>query len=802
MKVEYREQDKYFDSSGVFLFEMKLEEDVIYSPVVDQLIDFQEPGYVSVRDRDSDAELSRYPFAPNETTFSSAFPVADGKLCVASFYPAGKFCFDPLTGEVQWSDESLGWDYAAVGKGAVVVRFTHLVYLFEGVENYYGPVREELRDSLTGEPILPEGARSGFLVPEVSTEGQAVFVNDDSNAAVWLVDTATANYSQLSLAGRNVLRRLACQSFSGNAIAALGYRESGGTRSDFQIVVWKAGEEEGESVDWNEQWGDPEGVASLSVSDDGASIVFGMANGSVYLLETETGSSDMLVEGYDIGPVPVIPGYGTAPTYGVEVPRQRVLPDGERVLLGGADGGLRVLDMDTREDLYQLGRSVEFEFLSNETVLFVAPDWTLQVLDLSRLEISWFGTESTPRISGTWPVDDEGLSTVFFGDGSWQAFHAGTGEFVGERTSVLPVGTHVLAGDSKRGIVWASDSRVYNLDTGEVIFDLDDFLEGGSFYRGTKEMVRRLLADPYLQVQWLNSGTQIALFVSATDTRFGYNPAEDRSFGSGKVVILDLDKRRLVAEREYNWSDLVESDDFIVSMERIQDGDVGADYRVGVYDSDRNLAELYRIAVPLGSSVRIAPDGRHFAVLSSGSERLEEESQYEVEVRLREFALEKNGFREIEPTVWKDRFRSGEFELGTPQLLDYQGPGAPVLALALRDQLLELRDGKLMQWEEEPNNTWLGTTFIDQTANGDLLLIDPFGRLGVYATFVPKPAEVEVMVDEDGFAVPDLPGSDLDRFDVWFSSNLKEWRLWDWSPIKVTTEQPVFYRSFEWVKED
>ncbi len=795
IQVDYRNRNEFLDGDGSFLFKKDRDSKIVYSPIADQVIDFNTPGIVEVRDRESGAELARYPFAPNESELWDAFSVADGRVCTASFSSVGTVGFDPLTGEILWSDEKKTWSYASVGEGSVVVRYTHMVWIPEDEYKFFGPVSETLHHALTGDSVLPEDTMNGFLVPEVSLSGQAVYVGKD----VWLVDTENAEYEKLDLGGRQVKERLACQSISGDAVAALTFEENDGVRENFQFSVWKKGESASESIDWNDEWGDIEGVASLSISDDASSLVFALANGSVHLLNTSSRVSSVLVEGRAIDPGPWV---GTEPSIAL-VPR--ILPGGKNVLVSGLGYTTSILDLDTAEIVYP--ESVDhrtsihgFMIVSPDSALAIGGYPTLRKLDLATFESAPFGEERIPQVVDVWPIDPDGMATVFFADGTWQTYDTGTGKLMGSRDSVLPLGVSVLHSDADSGLVVGSDYRVYNVDTGEVLFDLEGLLEKDGLYSWTKKMFRELLADPYLRVHLLESGTQIAFFVPAADFRYDYALGEPSSFESGKVVIFGLNDGSLIAERDYDWASVVESEDFIVGVERMTGRARGSDFRVGVFDAERNLAEIYGVAAD--SSVSVAPDGRHFAVLSSDGEPLEGESQYELTVRLREFALEKNGFHELDSTVWKGSFKSGEFDLGVSRILDYKGPGEPVLALALRDQLLELRSNGIVEWKEEGSVAWYGTRAIDRTAKDELLLLDQYGRLGLYATFVPRTVGVEVAVDEFGYTVLDLSSFDLDRIDVWYSEDLKNWNRWDWVPLKVVPDKPVFYRVVEWVEEN
>ncbi|MDQ8188033.1 hypothetical protein [Pelagicoccus sp. SDUM812002] len=803
--VTYQTHKTWYDLEGNIRWEANKDSDIVYSPDAGQQIDFSVPGLVIVRDWASGAVVERYEAPVSDSRFLDGFVSREGEVC-HSYFSCGDFSrmgwvsFVSKTGEILWTDESGAWNYRALGAGAVLVRYSHLVHLPEARYKYWGPVNETLHHVLTGEPVLPEEVGDGWLVPQIAPSGRAIYVSD----SIWAVDTVDGSYEKAGEFEGRVRGRIAAQSINGEAIVALTVVEDGTDTERFRLAAWSDAEDEPLFYEWQEEWGDPENVDTVAISDDAVSILMGFEDGSALSFDTEDLSFSILREAV---PVFVDPFYHTS-----YAPFLYFVGSGDHVLISGAAAAMdidsfdnpsyghrwevSVLNLETKEVLRQTHLAqrslfgVDLEAGADEA-LYVAYDGTPRALDLYTLEEVVFDAQSNPRISHVWPADDDGVATIFFLDGTKQAYDSESGELVGERSSLLPDGVRVIEGKPELGLLVGSDGCVYRVDTGEVDFELEAMLESEHLREEYKDLVRELLENPSLRAELLEEGSKVAFFISRAD---GADTA-------GLVTVFEVETKAFVELREYDWKELVENEEFIVAVEKNRGANRGSPYKVGVFDADKNLAEIYSVAAD--QSVRVAPDGRHFAVLTTDTEAEDSTySAYEVEVRLREFALGKNGFSELEPTVWKETYASGEFETNVPVLLEYEGPGKPVLTHPLKGRVLEMRSGGIAELPEVSNASWFGSQVIDRLANGRLMILNPQGRLGLYASFAPRAVPTELLMSSDGFVEPNLTPYEQDQIEVWWSVDLVDWKLWNGEPLKVLIDYPVFWTVYYWEVAD
>lgn len=780
VRVAYRDWYEYLDVEGRFLLKRVKGEAYVYSPNQDRVVDFVHPETVVVRDRVSDATVYQYPLVRGGGSFLGGFVSGGGELCQVAYYPEGWTVFDISDGKVLWTEESVGWSYKPLGEGNVVVRFTHLVHIPEAEFKYYGPVSESLRHARTGEIVLPTEAEGGWLLPKVSASGQAVYVSDD----IWLVDTETAQFKSISLEGKRVRNRVAAQSLSGEAVAALVFSEVDGAWGDFEWVSWNVDEGSERRVVWDDSWGEPNEALSLSVSDDGKSVVWCSIDRDCWYLDLDTGESRLLQDGVEAAAANV--------RRIAEIPFHAFVEEGTRLVLVDSIGGLRIVDTGTSETLFQADgvRQELFDFVSGERGIFVAEDWTLRAIDFGSLEVGEFVEGSVPRIEEVWPIDDDGRATVFFADGSRQDFDTEFGQLVGERVSVMPSHVGLLDSDSESRLLVGDDARVYDADTGEILFDLPAALESGAWRPEYRMAIRETLDDATFGAKLIRNGSQLLL----SSRGFG-DPIEQ-----GLVAALELETGSLSAFKRYNWAEVWENEDFLVAVERVPQAADRSALRLSVFDFEDNLAEVYGVA--LYGKYQVSPDGRFFATVSSDFESVEGDSLYEAEVRLREFEIRKNGFRELDATVWTKVYEGTEADLGVPHLLEYFGPEGSAIVVTRGGKVVDLRGGEVSEWREGDNVSWYGSRILDRTIDGSLLILDNFGRLGIYAHLVPTWGSIDVKVDRDGYAVPILSTIERDRSDVCWSHDLKNWEVWDGVPIRVVPDAPVFFRAIEWVRAE
>ncbi len=783
IRADFISHKRWYDLDGQLLWRADIDADVVYSPETNQVIDFSVPGEISVRVPDSEGVVAEYSSHVIDETFLSGFITQGGDVCLSNYYPSGWVSFVPETGEVLWTEDKIAWRYRSLGMGSVLVRYTHLTYIPEANNRNFGPVNETLHHSLTGAPVLPDEVVSGWLIPYISPDGKAVYVGD----SIWAVDTADGSYEEIGAVDGSVRERVAAQSIGGDVVVGLTVLDDGLETEQHRIVVWNVTGEKVDGYDWVESWGDPEEVVSLAVSGDGVAVLMGFEDGRILYLDTDMDETSVLR-----GVLPELFDPFHSASYD---PSLYVVAGGERALIfdpevvvsSGADARATVVDLETKETLVQVPLNWHYlwEVFPGEALYFDL-DGAPRILDFSSLETRAFDDQSDPRISKVWPIDDEGMATVFFRDGTKQEFDSNSGAFVGTREDLLPASTFIVDSKPDLGLVVGSDGCVYEVDTGEIVFELEEMLEGDSLRDEYKDLVRELLSNSYLRAELLEDGGRVAFFISRSEEKES----------PGLVAAFEIESKAFVELKEYDWREVVEHTDFIVGVEYNRGINRGSPYRVGIFDPDNSLAEIYGIAAD--QSVRVAPDGAHFAVLSTAAEEIDDTSVYEVEVRLREFALEKNGFSELEPTLWKETYAAADFDLNVPVLLEYEGPGNAVMTYPMEGRALEIRSGSVSEWSELPYTSWYGSEVIDRTDEGRLLLLDSLGRLGVYSEFSPIAVVHDIVVNGDGFTEPDLTPFDLDRIEVWWSNDLNNWLEWDRAPIKVVPGSPVFFSVYEW----
>ncbi len=779
--VTYETGRTVFDAAGEKVVELGAEE--AYAAATDVWVDLSVKGEVSARRGTTGELLNRYAFPENDARAYEVFFTDEGQVCHAVIGGGKVVSFDPVTGEVLWVKES-DYSWAPVGSGPLVARYTILFSVPEAPVPSW-PVEETLYDSRTGERLFAEdgnvgdglnpvedGVPNAWLYRGPFASRQAIYVTDQIRA----LDAEGELSASLSLDGGRVMRPLLAPSSGGGTMAALvGFFDGEGV-TGFRLGVWNMDTEDVVWIDWNGSWGDVSTLQGLAVADSGEFLMLSLLDSGILMVDTETGEGESFFES------------------GERISESLAILQEDGLLLALDDeGSLRVVEVDTGEEVF--ARTVSnrgdeearpglkhWRLSEDGAVLFLGTDERVWRLDLGTLEAEALAPAESARVTAVLPANGEGLATVLFADGTARDLDVVTGEAVGARQTVAPAHDGVLTNDFDEQLAVLDDGRIVDLDTGELRFDFQSLLDRDDLEEGQRSIVARLAASDSLGAKIMESGRRVAFFDGECAAVFS--------------LIADL----VIDARARSWLELVEGESFLVALESVPETEDEWDRRLAVYDL-WTYEELYRLAIPQG--VKVSPDGRHFAWVEESVESVGEGTdEYEWLFRLRQFEMQPMGFREIEAREWAQVFPAGEGpQYGTPKLLRYEGPEGVALALVGRERILEFSSGDYAEWERPDYRDGRGTQVVQRTEAGRLLLRDELNRVGLYGYFVPVERSVDLTLSKDGKVEPELSGYSVDRIDVWRSSDLVNWELWDGRPVVVDVESPIFFRVIEWIAE-